>query len=119
MEQSSERIGDAERHRALARLSELTGSGHLFLPEFEERAQLVAGARTRTELDEVFVGLPADAEPAARHDSLKIAGTALATMGLMLAAGFFGLPLLFLLAMFIPLGVWLSGRGPSGFYRES
>lgn len=121
LEQYGERIGDAERDRAMRRLTELTGSGHLFLPEFEERARQVAGARTRAELDEVFAGLPAErsSSAAARRDNLKIAGTALPTVGLMLAAGFLGLPLLFFLALFIPAIVWLSGRGPSGFYREN
>lgn len=122
VERFQERIGDADRQRALDRLSELTGSGHLFLPEFEERAELVAQARTHSDLDAVFVGLPerpASANPPdSRKDNLKIAGTALSTFGVMIIAGFSGLPWLFLLAFFIPLAVWLSGRGPSGFYRE-
>lgn len=120
VERFSERIGDAERDQALTRLTELTGTGHLFLPEFEERAQLVARARTRAELAEVFVGLPEPkpSTPAPASDNLKIAGTAGSTIGLMFVAGFLGMPFLFLLALFIPLLVWLSGRGPSGFYRE-
>lgn len=113
-----ERIGDADRQRALARLSELTGSGHVFLPEFEERAELVAQARTHSELDAAFVGLPEQSPPDNRRDNLKIAGTALSTFGVMIIAGFSGTPWLFLLALFIPLAVWLSGRGPAGFYRE-
>lgn len=126
LERFDERVGDAERSQALERLTRLTGSGHLFLPEFEERAQLVAAARTRAELAAVFAGLPAEvAAPRSpdvpleqRKDNLKIAGTAGATFGVMMLAGFSGLPWLFLLALFIPAIVWLSGRGPAGFYRE-
>lgn len=115
VEWSGERIGDAERHRALVRLSELTGSGHVYLPEFEERAELVAQARTRSELEAVFSDLPEQPTPANRGDNLKIAGTVLATFGTLMIAGFSGYPWLFLLAFFIPLAVWLSGRGPTAF----
>lgn len=129
-ERNEERIGHAERDRALSRLTDFTGSGHLDLPEFEERSTRIATARTRAELDSVFADLPTEqsegqdiekrpsSDVVARRDALKTAGTALSTMGLIFVAGFAGLPLLFLLALFIPAIVWLSGRGPSGFYRQ-
>lgn len=53
------RIGDAEREAAMSMLGEHLSSGRLDLAEFETRTGLVAAARTRGELEELFVDLPA------------------------------------------------------------
>ncbi|AGF71685.1 DUF1707 SHOCT-like domain-containing protein [Corynebacterium halotolerans] len=126
----SRRIGDAERNHALERLSRLTGTGHLDVNEFEERSASVVAARTRGDLDAVLADLPAEASvpevPAAvapertpaLRDTRKIAGLALSWVGIFIVAAVLGLPWLILLAPALILGVWLSGRGPSGFYED-
>lgn len=58
------RIGNAEREEALQRLSEHFAAGRLSVAEFDERSAVVAAARTRGELDEVFTDLPAPVIPA-------------------------------------------------------
>ncbi len=68
-QQSQQRIGDAERERAVARLGEHVGAGRLDLAEFESRSALVYGARTRADLDAVLADLPA-ARPVAADPRL-------------------------------------------------
>ena len=51
-------MGTAEREAAQSELNEHFSQGRLEVPEFEERSSLVAGARTRAELDSVFHDLP-------------------------------------------------------------
>jgi hypothetical protein len=58
-QQVQQRIGDAERERAVARLGEHVGAGRLDLAEFESRSAAVYAARTRADLDTVFADLPA------------------------------------------------------------
>src|SRR5262245_13146778 len=53
------RVGDAEREAAMSMLGEHLSRGRLDLAEFETRTGLVAAARTRGELEELFVDLPA------------------------------------------------------------
>lgn len=58
------RIGSAEREAALRHLSFHTNAGRLRPDELAERSAAVEAARTRSELDAVFVDLPeADAAP--------------------------------------------------------
>jgi len=57
-EQPEVRVGPAEREAAQNELNEHFSQGRLEVPEFEERSSLVAGARTRSELDTVFHDLP-------------------------------------------------------------
>jgi len=57
-EQPEIRVGTAEREAAQNELNENFSQGRLEVPEFEERSSLVAGARTRSELDTVFHDLP-------------------------------------------------------------
>jgi len=57
-EQPEVRVGTAEREAAQNELNEHFSQGRLEVPEFEERSSLVAGARTRSELDSVFHDLP-------------------------------------------------------------
>jgi len=57
-EQPEVRVGTAEREAAQSKLNEHFSQGRLEVPEFEERSSLVAGARTRSELDTVFHDLP-------------------------------------------------------------
>ncbi|MEI2765252.1 MAG: DUF1707 domain-containing protein [Dermatophilaceae bacterium] len=58
------RIGSAEREAALRQLSFHTNAGRLSPDELAERSAAVEAARTRGELDAVFVDLPdADAQP--------------------------------------------------------
>lgn len=57
-EQPEVRVGTAEREAAQSELNEHFSQGRLEVPEFEERSSLVAGARTRSELDTVFHDLP-------------------------------------------------------------
>ncbi len=57
-EQPEVRVGTAEREAAQNELNEHFSQGRLEVPEFEERSSLVAGARTRSELDTVFHDLP-------------------------------------------------------------
>ncbi len=52
------RIGTPEREAAQQQLNEHFSQGRLEVNEFEERSSLVAGARTRSELDTVFHDLP-------------------------------------------------------------
>ena len=52
------RIGTPEREAAQQQLNEHFSQGRLEANEFEERSSLVAGARTRSELDTVFHDLP-------------------------------------------------------------
>lgn len=57
-EQPEVRVGTAEREAVQNELNEHFSQGRLEVPEFEERSSLVAGARTRSELDTVFHDLP-------------------------------------------------------------
>jgi len=57
-EQPEVRVGTAEREAAQSELNEHFSQGRLEVAEFEERSSLVAGARTRSELDTVFHDLP-------------------------------------------------------------
>ncbi len=57
-QQVQQRIGDAERERAVTRLGDHVGAGRLDLAEFEGRSAAVYAARTRADLDAVFVDLP-------------------------------------------------------------
>ena len=57
-DQPEVRVGTAEREAAQNELNEHFSQGRLEVPEFEERSSLVAGARTRSELDSVFHDLP-------------------------------------------------------------
>jgi len=57
-EQPEVRVGTAEREASQSKLNEHFSQGRLEVPEFEERSSLVAGARTRSELDTVFHDLP-------------------------------------------------------------
>jgi len=57
-EQPEVRVGTAEREAAQNELNEHFSQGRLEVPEFEERSSLVAGARTRSDLDTVFHDLP-------------------------------------------------------------
>ena len=59
VEQQVQRIGDAERERAVARLGQHVGAGRLDLAEFESRSASVYAARTAADLDAVFADLPA------------------------------------------------------------
>lgn len=52
------RIGDAERENALQALGEHMSVGRLDINEYGERAAQVTAAKTRGELDQVFVDLP-------------------------------------------------------------
>ena len=52
------RVGTAEREAAQSELNEHFSQGRLEVAEFEERSSLVAGARTRSDLDTVFHDLP-------------------------------------------------------------
>ena len=52
------RIGDAERERAQAALSEHYAAGRLDHDEYSERLDRIWAARTRQELDPVFADLP-------------------------------------------------------------
>jgi hypothetical protein len=60
-------IGDDERERGAARLAADVGAGRLDLAEYEQRVDRVYAARTRTELDAVFVDLPAPRTAAPAH----------------------------------------------------
>ena len=57
-EQPEVRVGTAEREAAQSELNEHFSQGRLEVNEFEERSSLVAGARTRSELNTVFHDLP-------------------------------------------------------------
>lgn len=52
------RVGTAERETAQSELNEHFSQGRLDVTEFEERSSVVAGARTRAELENVFGDLP-------------------------------------------------------------
>ncbi len=58
------RIGDDDRQAVIELLRRHTGDGRLTLDEFADRAGQVFASRTRSELDEVLVGLPSDPHPA-------------------------------------------------------
>jgi hypothetical protein len=68
VEQQVQRIGDAERERAVSRLGEHVGAGRLDLSEFESRSAAAYAARTRADLDAVFADLPAGRTPAAPRE---------------------------------------------------
>ena len=55
------RIGDAERERAQATLSDHYAAGRLDHDEYSERLDRIWAARTRAELDPVFTDLPGTA----------------------------------------------------------
>ncbi|MGP6173817.1 DUF1707 SHOCT-like domain-containing protein [Corynebacterium sp. A21] len=121
----SQRIGDTERNQAMAWLSEMTGTGHLDLAEFEERSRLIAEARTRNQLDEVMADLPEPHETTGEiapvetmQDQRKVAAIALSSVGVVFIAAILALPWLLILVPVITLGAWLSGKGPSNFYRN-
>ncbi|GAA4291174.1 DUF1707 domain-containing protein [Actinokineospora soli] len=52
------RIGDTDREAALRALGDHMGAGRLSVDEYGERSALVATAKTRGELAEVFTDLP-------------------------------------------------------------
>ena len=52
------RIGDAERERAASQLAEHYAVGRLSQEEHSERLDRIWAARTRAELDPVFIDLP-------------------------------------------------------------
>jgi hypothetical protein len=56
------RIGDAERDRAVAQLSEHFVAGRLTQGEFEERSEQVTHARYADDIEPLFDDLPAPAE---------------------------------------------------------
>ena len=60
------RIGDAERERAASQLAEHYAVGRLTREEHSERLDRVWAAKTRAELDPVFVDLPGHAPDAPR-----------------------------------------------------
>ena len=53
-----ERVGDAERERAVALLAEHCAAGRFDLDEMGRRAALAHAARTRDELEAVLADLP-------------------------------------------------------------
>jgi hypothetical protein len=55
------RVGDAERHEAAGALGEHFATGRLDQQEFDDRVQAAYAARTRVDLQRLFVDLP---EPA-------------------------------------------------------
>jgi hypothetical protein len=55
------RVGDAERHQAVAALGEHYAAGRLDQAEFDTRVQAAYGSRTRVDLRGLFADLP---EPA-------------------------------------------------------
>lgn len=62
-----ERVSDAEREQAAARLKEDLLSGRLTLEEFSERVEQAYGAVVRADLEEIRAGLPTTDElPATR-----------------------------------------------------
>ena len=60
------RVGDVERDQAVAALAEHYVAGRLDLPEFEERTAATLAAKTRFDLETMFLDLPATAPPIAR-----------------------------------------------------
>lgn len=72
-QQVQQRIGDAERERAMTRLGEHVGAGRLDIAEFESRSALVYAARTGAELDAVFADLPVARAAAPRRDRDRMA----------------------------------------------
>jgi len=60
---SGVRIGDAERERVAATLSEQVGAGRLDLAEYEQRVDRVYAARTAADLAAVLADLPATPTP--------------------------------------------------------
>jgi hypothetical protein len=59
------RVGDAERQRAAMALGEHFATGRLDQQEYDERVQAAYAARTRVDLQQLFVDLP---EPAPFRD---------------------------------------------------
>jgi hypothetical protein len=59
----TERIGDADRERAIEELREHTLAGRLTAEEFEERLGSAHAARTRADLDAVSTDLPLSPPP--------------------------------------------------------
>jgi len=57
-DQSSIRIGDVDREQAMSALGEHMSSGRLTIDEYGDRAARVTAAKTRGELQELFVDLP-------------------------------------------------------------
>lgn len=53
------RIGDADRDRAISLLGVHFADGRLSVTEYDDRCRLIAGATTRTQVDEQFRDLPA------------------------------------------------------------
>lgn len=53
------RIGDGDRDYAIRILGVHFADGRITLAEYDDRCQLATGAATRTELDQLFVDLPA------------------------------------------------------------
>jgi hypothetical protein len=60
------RVSDADRDRAIARLSEHFQAGRLTSEEFEERSRAALRTRTERELRILFADLPQDQVPAAQ-----------------------------------------------------
>jgi uncharacterized membrane protein len=58
------RVGDSERDAATAALSEHYAAGRLTKEEFDERSDAAWSARTRHDLDQLFVDLPGTPAPA-------------------------------------------------------
>ena len=79
-QQAQQRVGDAEREQAVARLGEHVGAGRLDLAEFESRSAAACAARTRSDLDAVLADLPAgraaavgpERDPRAEHRIVMI-----------------------------------------------
>lgn len=61
MNESSLRVCDEERKKALDTLSTLTSRGYISIAEFEERSATAAAALTRGELDRLFADIPPQA----------------------------------------------------------
>lgn len=67
------RVGDADRDDAVRRLREHLAQGRLDPDEFDERMGAALAARTRADLDRLFVDLPEDGQAMAIPQAVGLA----------------------------------------------
>lgn len=96
------RVGDAERERTAATVSDAAAEGYLGMGELDERLSAVWSARTRRELEEVVADLPAAwiRERSRREGGLRTSRQARSTMASQLWS--------YLSVMALLVAIWLA-----------
>ncbi|MGI5153765.1 DUF1707 domain-containing protein [Microbispora sp. CA-102843] len=105
------RVGTAERDRAVELLGDAFSAGYLSKEEFDERLDVAARARHRTELDALLADLPAKLRTSKDRALRRARKARAARLGVRIHAGVYAGTSLLL------VGVWLAvGRATDFWY---